>query len=335
MIGDIARYMYWVELRKLLDPAHPSVIWGLGRAIGNAQFHAARGRRPLLQDELERSFPERSWDRATLRRVARRAYIAWAQCLVEELLLGKHDLQSISAYIRFDGRENLDAALERGRGGLYMFPHAGNYMYGIALTSLAGFPLTQLAARGFPPPERQIAAEVTPSRLNILAREARDEAEDRLPARFVDMERDSTRELFRTLRRNELVGLAYDGRGGSKFRPATYLGRPALMATGPWRLAASTGAAICPVVTIRDADRSQRLICCPPVFPDMDAPMAERCAGLQQGYLEHMEPILRAHPDHYARWLLHCRVRVQMDDHPMFVDVAPDDRWRAYQDATF
>jgi lauroyl/myristoyl acyltransferase len=335
VIGDVARYAYWVELRRALDPSQRKRILALGRAIGTAQYHAARSRRPLLGDELARTFPERAWGDAELRAVARSAYVSWAQCLVEELLLGKLDVDNIDPYIRFDGRENLDRALEKGKGALYMFPHAGNYMFGIALTSLSGYPLTQLAARGFPPPERQIAAEVMPSKLNIAAREARDAAEDRLPARFVDMERDSTRELYRTLRRNELVGLAYDGRGGSKFTSTNYLGRPALMATGPWRLAASTGAAICPVVTIRDADQRQRLIVCPPVFPDMGAAMGTRCEALQRGYLDHMEPILRANPDHYARWLLHCRVRVSMDDHPMFVDVAPDDAWRKYEHAEF
>ena len=335
MVGDIARYLYWVELRRLLDPAHPKRVRRLGAMIGRAQYTAARGRVSVMGDELRRSFPDQQWDDARVQSIAKASYVAWARCLVEELLLGKLDVDNIRPFITFDGQDNLDKALEPGRGALYMFPHAGNYMLGIALTALSGYKLTQLAARGFPPPERQIAAEVRPSKLNIIAREARDAAEDNLPARFVDMERDSTRELFRTLRRNELVGLAYDGRGGSKFAPTTYLNRQALMATGPWRLAASTGAAICPVVTIRQPDLSNKLVVCPPVFPDMDAKMVDRCAGLQRGYLDHMEPILKANPDHYARWLLHCRVRVDMDDHPMFVDVANDERWRAYEHATF
>lgn len=335
MIGDVARYLYWVELRKAVSPSAPRAVWALGKGIGRAQRLASRGRNPLMADELRRSFPERSWSDAEVDAVAHASSVAWSTCLAEELLLGKLDAASIAKFITWEGRENIDRALLAGKGALYMFPHAGNYMFGIALTALSGYKLTQLAARGFPPPERQIAAEVKPSKLNVLAREARDAAEDRLPASFVDMEKDNTRELYRRLAANEMVGLAYDGRGGSKFRPTTYLGRPALMATGPWRLAASTGAAICPIITLRNPDMTQRLKVGEPVFPDMAAPMGVRCEKLQRGYLDQIEPILRAHPELYARWLLHCRVRVRMDDHPMFVDVAETDDWKKYEGAKF
>jgi hypothetical protein len=63
--------------------------------------------------------------------------------------------------------------------------------------------------------------------------------------------------------------------------------------------------------------------------------MGVRCEKLQRGYLDQIEPILRAHPELYARWLLHCRVRVRMDDHPMFVDVAETDDWKKYEGAKF
>jgi hypothetical protein len=45
------------------------------------------------------------------------------------------------------------------------------------------------------------------------------------------------------------------------------------------------------------------------------------------------EPWLREHPEEYGIWLLHCRLRAGVDDHPLFVDYAPDDRWRRYERA--
>ena len=42
------------------------------------------------------------------------------------------------------------------------------------------------------------------------------------------------------------------------------------------------------------------------------------------------EPWLRAHPEQYGIWLLHCRLRNAVDDHPLFIDQAPDDRWRKH-----
>ena len=48
---------------------------------------------------------------------------------------------------------------------------------------------------------------------------------------------------------------------------------------------------------------------------------------------EAAEPWLRANPHAYGIWLLHCRLRADVDDHPFFVDYAPDDRWRRWERA--
>ena len=331
MLGDIARYLYWVELRRLVRPDRDQPVRLLGKLAGSAQWARAGRRLDLLDAELQRTFPHLSGPER--RRVARESIELWARCHAEELLLGTLTPETIGRWIRWRDREHLDAALAPGKGGIYLFPHAGNYMFGIALTGLSGYPLNQLAARGFPPPERRIAGQMEPSPLNVKARQARDDAEDALPVNFMDMERDSTRDLFRALRRGELVGIAADGRGGSKFRPLTFLGRPALFATGPWRLAASTGAAIVPVTTELADDGFHEHVVLPPVFPDMDLPVQERCDALQQGWLRQMEPWLQAHPASYAKWLLHAAERVAMDDHPLFTDIATDERWRRYEDA--
>ena len=45
---------------------------------------------------------------------------------------------------------------------------------------------------------------------------------------------------------------------------------------------------------------------------------------------EAVEPWLNANPHIYGIWLTHCRERNAVDDHPFFIDYAPDDRWRKY-----
>lgn len=331
--ADIARYLYWVQGRRLLSPERPEQVRAIARRIAAVQWAASRGRRVLLDDELSRTFPERS--PAEREAIARRSYDLQAQCLVEELLIGALTADNIGNFIVWEGKERLDAALS-GKGALYMLPHAGNFMFAIALAALSGYRYTQLAARGFPPPERQILAEVRPSWYNVRAREIRDAAEDRLPARFLDMEKGlPVRQLVRNLADNGVVGIGWDGRGGTKFRLARWLGRDALLATGPYRLAATTGAAVVGIAPIRHADGRHRAVVLEPVVPDMSLPFQERCQRVQDAFLAGMEAVYRAHPDHYARWLLHCRVRVAMDDHPLFVDVAPDDRWKVYEGAEF
>ena len=48
---------------------------------------------------------------------------AWRVHL-EELLLGKVGPHNVSDWIEFEGIENLDAALERGKGVVWVYPHA-------------------------------------------------------------------------------------------------------------------------------------------------------------------------------------------------------------------
>ena len=42
------------------------------------------------------------------------------------------------------------------------------------------------------------------------------------------------------------------------------------------------------------------------------------------------ERAIRQSPAEYGSWLLHCRLRNNIDDHPLFLDHAVDDRWRKW-----
>lgn len=326
--GDLARWAFWVGLRPAVRPRSLPAVRGLSRLAT-----ALPAGDPLLEDELVRAFPHLG---ATARRqVATSSRQLQLQCHLEELVLDQLDAHSVLGLMRFQGREHLDQALASGRGAVLAYPHAGAVMLLIALLSLSGCDYTQLALRGFPPGERQEGvAAFRPSRLNLAVREARDGAEDALPAHFVPMER-GVRDLVRALKRGGIVGAAFDGRGGSRFRPARFLGRQALLSTGPWRLAAGQGAAVVPAICLRQADGSHRLVLGPPATPRAELERQDRCEALQQHVLEWVEPHLRANPDHYARWLLHCRRRAHVDDHPLFVDQAEDASWQVHRDTRF
>ena len=48
--------------------------------------------------------------------------------------------------------------------------------------------------------------------------------------------------------------------------------------------------------------------------------------SLRRFLAERAEPWLQANPAHYGLWLSHCRARRAVDDHPLFMDYAPDAR---------
>jgi len=335
VIGDLARYAFWVHLRQVLDPSDRDLVLTLASAGSVGRFWTTPRRRLLIHEELKATFPSIAWTHASLRHATRSAYDLHTQCALEELLLGRLHRRNVEQFMTFHQRENLDKALSHGKGAVLVFPHAGNVMLLIALISLFGYDFTQLAARGFPPTEHQRTSDMRPTWFNRKARTAREVNEDRLPARFVTIE-DSPRDLYRTLERNGILAIAFDGRGGQRFRPTPFLGRTALLAPGPWKLSARTGAPIVPALCIRSSDRRHRLHLCPPVFADPDLPLQSRCEALQTTVLrEHIEPLLLRHPDHYGPWLLHCRLHAHMDDRPLFVDQATDHRWQRHEKTRF
>lgn len=317
---DVARWAFWVPFRDLLDPTKPDQLRRL-YPLWRAQHGLAGAQRRLMEAELRACFPEVQDTQALVEEAYRVAF----RVHLEELLLGKLDATTWPLYMRYDRQDHLEQALARGKGAIIAIPHAGNVMMLIAALSLGGYRYTQYAARGLAPDDVAAANPATfgHNRWRTRVRSTREANEDRLPASYLDL-RHSVRELYRRLGNNELVGIAYDGRIGQRFAPTPYLGRTALLNPGAFKLAASTGAAIVGGLCACPADGPNVLQFGAPIWGDDAVDLQARFYG------QVAEPFLRQHPGHYGIWLAHCRERSAVDDHPLFVDYAPDERWKKW-----
>jgi phosphatidylinositol dimannoside acyltransferase len=315
---DVARWLFWVQLRAAVQPERPELLARF-YPLWRAQYEVARGQRALMADEYRR------WLGEAPEALVQEAYRIAFRVHLEELLLGKLTRDNWQKWLTLEGAEHLDAALARGKGAILVFPHAGNFMLMHAVMGLMGHAYTQYAARGMAPPEvaRAHADVFANNKWRREAREARESNEDRLPIRFISLDT-SVRELYRCLARNELVGIAFDGRIGQRWAKVPYLGRTALLNPGPWRLAASTGAALLPTFLECPEGEPNRCRFAEPVVGDDAEELRQRAIGGA------IEPWLRANPAHYGIWLAHCRERAAVDDHPFFLDYAPDDRWQRW-----
>ncbi len=322
---DILRWAFWGPFRDWLDPRRPQqlrALWPLWPLL----YRAAGSQKRRMSDEYHRIFGDRLSSAGYLCLI-REAYRVAFRAHLEELLMGRLDPITMPGFLRLHGRANLEKALERGRGAIILSAHAGSFMLPIAALSLLGYPYTQYAARGMPPQQvaREHADAVPTSWWAARARQAREENEDRLPARFITL-KTPTRELFRRLAANELVALAFDGRIGNRWVRAPFLNRQALLNPGAYRLSASTGAAIIPTLCRTPAGTTSICALGSPIFP-----RGRSWRQIMAEFLErHAEPWLLAHPEEYGTWLAHCRLRNRIDDHPLFVDHAEDDRWKRH-----
>ncbi len=329
LLADVSRWGFWVPFREALPAGRPKLIQTLVSGLLPAFRAASPGFGAMLKEELALILPGLSEEE--IARILARSYRFHLQAQLEELLLGKLDKEICLRHIRPEGTENIEIARGKGKGGIVLFPHMGGFMLLIALTSLLGHPYTQYAARGFPPEEfLERNPGFRPNWFTHQTRMAREQSEDRLPAHFISMET-NVRTLYRVLENNELVGISFDGRVGNRFLPVKYFGRTALLNPGAFRLTISTGAALIPAGCSVDDDGRNVAHYFPPLWPDPSLKGPAQVMELMERYLKTaVEPFVRLHPHCYANWLVHGRSRAHVDDHPLFVDYAPDDRWKKY-----
>jgi len=308
-VKDFARWLFWVRLRQTLRADRPGRLQAL-YPLWRAQEMLAGAQRQLMREELLACFGDAP--------VGDAYRVAW-RVHTEELLLGRLGPDTVGHYIRFAGRQNLDEALASGRGVVLVYPHCGNVMLMIALLAHSGYRYVQFAARGLAPEDVARANPETfgHNRWREEVRRTREAHEDRVPAEYVT----HPRGLVRALREGAIAGIAYDGRLGSRFEPVTYLGRQALLSTGPWKLARQTGALLLPV--FNECPRQGVNIC----------HVGPTCSGRDDA-LTWLQERIREHAGHYGLWLAHCRERRATDDHPLFVDYAPDEAWRRWATGT-
>ncbi len=93
-----------------------------------------------------------------------------------------------------------------------------------------------------------------------------------------------------------VVVTAFDARGWESFDEAVYLGRRALLASGPWTLARDAGVPVVPATLVRAPDKRYRVVFGAPRPPDRERYLREEA-----------EPFVMAHPGHYAPFLATCR----------------------------
>jgi lauroyl/myristoyl acyltransferase len=336
--GDVARWLFWDPFRKVLQPERPEAL-RLLRKLWLVQYKLASGHHALMVDELRRCFGS-VFSTHGYGAIVADAYERALRVHLEELLLGKLDRSSIERYQRFvsadersesandrfgSGLANLDQALSAGRGAIWLYPHAGAVMLMLAGLVHRGYSYTQFAARGLAPPE---VAGNAPERMGTnwfreRVRQVREANEDKVAAHYLD-QGTPVRALHRTLAKGEIVGIAYDGRLGQGFAPFPYLGRTALLSPGPFKLAVQTGAPIVPAFCRTPSDDVALCEIATPIAPGTD------WRALAAEVLSRMERWIRRYPEEYGLWLLHCRERSAADDHPLFLDYAPDERWRRW-----
>lgn len=234
---DILRLIVWYPVRWLVSALPVRLSIALLGMMGSVHFMFSKGGKALLEENLKRL----DVGDASKERVVRDYF---RNHCVDRLLIFIFPMFGAShakSLISFSGLDNLDKALQEGRGVVLVHGHFGPVHLPLVALSRLGYRMKQI---GLPSDEglSWIGKNVA-FRLRL-------KYESMMPAEIIKAD-GFLRGAFRWLGENGVVMITGDGSGTSqtvgRHAPFTFCGEPVMFPLGPALLARKTGAKILPM----------------------------------------------------------------------------------------
>ncbi len=219
-------------------------------------------------------------------RATRRTFVQYAKYLVDYTrmdLLREDNFHGLVG--RFRGKEYIDEALARGKGGLILTAHLGNWEMGGVFLTLLGYSLTVITAQDF---------EARLHNYRVRLRQGQ-----KIKVVTLDDTLASALAVLNALKANELVALLGDRDLMGKGVPVTFFGRRVYLPMGPSLLATLSEALLIPTFVLMD--RKDRYLCLAeaPVPLQRSGRREEDLAVNTQRIAAVMEKFIRAHPEQW------------------------------------
>lgn len=279
---DPRRWGSWIAVGLAWLAARLPLGWlmRIGRAVGVAGYRLARRRRHITEVNLALCFPDLSG--AERRRLARASFEHTGVSLAEMILVWLNPSRRLDRRFVLEGVENLQHALDAGRGVIVLAGH---------------FSCIDIASRA--------VSEAAP--FDVMYRENKNPVWEWLQVRgrrhYFDgvIEREDTRQVLRRLKAGRAVWYAADQDYGPKHSVfAPFFGIPAATITATARLARFNDSPVVLLTQYRDLETlSWKARFHPPLddFPSGDdaADAARINAIIERAIREHPEQYLWAH----------------------------------------
>ncbi len=322
MIANVKHFLnaiFWIVLSGIL-PKKRSVLLFTGRTVGLFFYMFCRRRVAIIKSEFKKIFPDKG--DCEIRKIARDSTIDYCINEIEQVCFQYLSTDNIDDFIEIQGKEVLDQALEARCGVVAVEPHFGAYMMNMPALGYNNYKVSQVAARGNPPPEmiKKIPGLERKGLKKAVHHHRLNKFENLLPVEFIDIVYNSSlRKVFDKLKANEIIAITGTGRGGTKFNRVKLCGREALLSTGPFNIAKRTGAALVPMFVVRGSDSKNRLVVENQIQIDLDGD--EESLGLAvQEFADSLTKYIGEYPHHFGMRLWRMKVQAHYDDHPFFTD---------------
>ena len=286
----------------------------LSKALGDAVRRASPADVRAMHQELEQTLGPAAAHPDVIKRSFRMRMMNELEVLRYPTL----DATNVDRTVVVEGRHHLDHALAQKKGAIVMIGHFGANQMIMPALGHNGYRMHQLSAS--PTAWLSIRTDGRVNRLFAQVQELRWQIEQSLPAELIDVF-GFMRPAYVCLEKNEVLGLAFDGGGGTRWVPMRLGRRTAYVSTQPWQLARTTGAMVVPTVVVREPDEERhRVILSEPIAVSRTKDKEGDVAQAAQRYGQWFTGWLDRHPDHYVNFLLLRRNVRKTDNKPFFGD---------------
>lgn len=209
--------------------------------------------------------------------------------LMEFIQLPKLNPSNIGKLVKFEGKQNLDEALGKGRGVIIITAHFGNWELLGASFSILGYP------------SNTIVRPAKMKRIDELVNNYRERTGLKCIRRDMSIKR-----AVRCLRRNELLGILADVDTKVDGVFVDFLGQPSYTPKGPVILSMKTGAVMLPAFIIRQKDNTHRLVIEKALDLNFTGNIEHDMIANIQAYTRVIESYIRKYPEQWIwfhdRW---------------------------------
>ena len=263
--------------------------WRLAELLGRLWFRLDTRHRSIALDNLKLAWGDELTERERIN-IARRNFIHLARVVLELPYNRKVKAEEVGEFVTFEGLENLDATLQKGRGVLVMTSHFGNW---------------ELMALAFSLLYRPINIVIRPldiPLLDSLITNIRTRGGNRMIAK-----KGSVRKVLRLLAAGEVVGLLFDQNAAwfeGVFVP--FFKEIACTNKVLSALALRTSAPVIPVYNVREPNGTYRIVLEPEVVLDRSGDTRRDMEENTANFNRIIESYVRRHPEQWfwvhQRW---------------------------------
>lgn len=244
---EYGAFLFLFQMTRLLPRR---ALLAVGRGLGLFVWRVVGFRRRVVLDNLTAAFGTEK-DEAWIRRTAGDFYRHLGMTLVEFLASGHRSTADLKANVKIEGRQHLEAAVNRGRGAVVISGHLGNFELMAPRAAAIGY-----RVHG-----------VIKTQSNRLIDKFYNEIRTRQGLGIIRTGGSFPR-ILEALAAGDLVGVLGDQDAGAKGQFVEFLGRPASVTRGPAALAVKAQCPVLMVFVFRQPDHRHVMRFDPPLEID-------------------------------------------------------------------